>query len=434
MLRSVLSSPWIIPFTMASILAAALLTGRRGGQDETGRPVVVYAHPPCGPDLMALYNPIFDEFQRTHPDIDFRLSHITGLYEDKIKIMFAGKVAPDVIFMYPTALAAWVELGALEPLDTYLDAPDSGTRREDFFPVMLDLFSIEGRLYGLPKDASAEILFYNVEMFEEYGIPRPSLEWTWEDLLEAAKALTCDTDGDRRIDQWGLAPPPWESFVWANGGRILDETQTHCCLLEPEALEGLEFWAALRCEHGVTPTPTAIADLGPAQMFGSGRIGMMLSMYPIVSIFRPQCEFEFDVAPVPSGPRRRVTPVVGSALAVTAQSRNKEAAFEFVRWLTSPEGMRGLLTVESPSCAELARSPAFVDSPGLPKSKEVAVDAMDYARPNLQHPRYFEILDALLVELDKAQRGVIPVREAMGRAVPRVDKILRDYGNAGRED
>jgi ABC-type glycerol-3-phosphate transport system substrate-binding protein len=115
---------------------------------------------------------------------------------------------------------------------------------------------------------------------------------------------------------------------------------------------------------------------------------------------------------------------VGSALAITTQSRHKAAAFEWVRWLTSQTGMRGLTAVESPSCVALARSPAFIESPGLPKSKQVAIDAMEYAHSPVQHPRHNEILDALTPELDKAQRGEITVRAALQRAVPRVDRIL----------
>ena len=408
---------------MVLVLAVAFLAGRHAAVDESGRPIVVYAHPPCPPKLMKLYYPVWDAFRRTHAEIDFRVLHITGNYEDKIKVMFAGQVAPDVIFMYPTALAAWADLDTLEPLDPYLER-NPNVSREDYFPAMLDTFTYQGRLYGLPKDASADLMEYNVELFERHGVPKPSPDWTWNDMLDAAKALTMDTDGDGRIDQWGMNVYDWSSFVWQNGGRILDDTGARCMLLEPEAVEGLEFWAALRWKHGVTPTPEAAADLAFWQLFALGKVGMHFEMYPVVSILRPTCEFEWDLAHIPKGPCCRVTRAVGSALAVTTQSRNKDAAFEFVRWMTSPAGMEGLVSVESPSCIELARSPKFLESAGLPKSKQVAVDAMEYAHKPPQHPLYFEILDAVTPELEKAQRGLITVREALEHAVPEVDRIL----------
>jgi len=418
-----LASPYLIPLGMVALLAAALLTGRRPARDAAGRPIVVYAHPPCPPELMELYRPIWDEFRRTHPNIDFRVLHITGNYEDKIKVMFAGKVAPDVVFMYPNALAAWVELGALEPLDEYLARSDE-VSREDYFPVMLKAFTYAGKLYGLPKDASAAIMEYNVEMFDRYKVPPPRADWTWEDLRRAAAAFTKDTDDDGRIDQWGVNPPEWWVFVWGNGGRILDDSRTRCALLEPPAVEALEYWASLRTRHGVTPSPEATTDLSPSRLFALEKVAMHFEMYPVVSIFRKQCRFTWDLAPVPKGPRGRVTEVVGSAMAVTSQCRNKAAAFEWVRWMTSPAGMRRLLSVESPSCMALAESDEFVRSPGLPAAKAVAVRAMDYARPPIQHPRYQEIMDILKTELLNAQMGRATVREALQRAVPQVNRVL----------
>ena len=423
-MRRFLYSSYLIPVAMLLLLAGAFLVGRRPAADSQGRPIVVYAHPPCPPELMDLYRPVWDEFRRTHPDIDFRVLHITGNYEDKIKVMFAGKVAPDVIFMYPNALAAWVDLGALEPLDSLL-AQSGEVSRSDYFKPMLDAFTYQGKLYGLPKDASAWVMEYNVDLFERCGVPKPRADWTWDDMLGAAKALTKDTDADGRPDRWGLNPFPWWMFVWGNGGRILDATGTRCTLLEPEAVDALEFWVGLRVKHGVTPSPEATSDLSASRLFALERAAMHFEMYPVVSILRKQCDFRWDLAPVPRGPRSRVTEVVGSAMAVTSQSRNKAAAFEFVRWMTSPAGMRFLVTVESPSCVALARSDAFTRSPGLPESKQVAVDVMDYARPPLQHPRFREVMDILDAQLYKTQLGLVTVREALEAAVPRVDQILR---------
>jgi multiple sugar transport system substrate-binding protein len=414
---------WLVPAGVLLVLAVALLAQRREYRDAAGRPVVVYAHPPCPPWLMEYYKPLFEEFQRTHPEIDFRVLHITGKYEDKIKVMFAGKVAPDVIFMYPTALASWVELGALEPLDDYLARSDD-VSREDYFPAMLDTFTYKDKLYGLPKDASATLMLYNVDMFEKYGLSTPDEHWNWANLLSAAKELTRDTNGDGRIDQWGMFPYPWWIFVWQNGAHILNEAGTECLLLEPKAVEALEFWAALRWKHGVTPTPEATQDIDGWRLFALGRVGLYFQMYPIVSQLRGRCAFRWDIAPMPRGPGRRATDAVGSALAVTRQSRNKAAAFEWVRWLTSSAGMSGLTEVESPSCVALARSAAFTQSPGLPLSKHVAVEVMEYTYPPLQHPLYAELMDALAPELAKAQRGDKPVREALEAAMPRVNRVL----------
>ncbi len=420
----ILWNPILIPVVLVFALGAVLIHGGRPARDARGRPIVVYAHPPCPPELMAYYEPAFREFQRTHPGIDFRVLHITGNYEDKIKVMFAGNVAPDVIFMYPTALPAWVSLGALAPLNRLIRKAGN-VRVSDYFRPAIATFSYAGKVYGLPKDASATIMEYNVDLFRKLGIPKP-LHWNWADLLAAAKKLTADTDGDGRVDRWGLDSPPWWVFVWQNGGRILSPDKKHCSLLDdPKALAGLEFWAALRWKYQVTPTPEAHTDLSFSRMFVLQRVGMMFAMYPVVSILRKQCEFTWDIAPMPAGPAGPATDFVGSALAVTRQSRNKSAAFEWVRWMTSPAGMRHVMSFEFPACRALAESAEWENSAPTPASKRVAVEAMAYARPPIQHPRYEEIMDELNPALDRARRGVVSVRAALKQAVPRVDAILR---------
>ena len=418
----------MIPFGMLVILSSVFFTGRRKGVDTEGRPIVVYAHPPCGPELMKLYRPIWEEFKRTHPDIDFRVLHISGKYEDKIKVMFAGNVAPDVIFMYPKALPAWADMDALEPLDEYL-AKSEKISRDDYFPAMLETFTYNGKLYGLPKDASATLMFYNVDMFKKYGLEKPRADWTWEDLVNSAKAMTHDTNGDGRVDQWGLTSPRWWELVWQFGGRILDENAARCMLLEPKALAGLEFWAALRNKYGVTPSPEALSDIGDSRLFSLGKVGMFFGIYPWVSSLRKECDFRWDIALVPRGPSGRAVTAFGSAMAVTCQSRNKTAAFEWVRWMTQRTGMIYLTSVENPSCLNLAKSRDFLDSLGLPSTKEVAVEALEYVRPPMRHPRHDEIMDALDAELYKAQLGTITIRQALENAVPKVNRILQRESN-----
>jgi len=205
------SSLWI-PIVAVAILIGSILTGGRADSDPQGRPVVVYAHPPCPPDLMRYFEEAFADFRQSHPEINLQVLHITGNYEDKIKVMFAGKVAPDVIFMYPTALPAWVELGALRPLNDLL-----GTNVADYFAAGVRTFSYRGRIYGLPKDATADILFYNPALFRQHGLTTPSADWTWQEMLRAAKAMTEDRDGDGRTDVYGMQQPEWQSATMARG-------------------------------------------------------------------------------------------------------------------------------------------------------------------------------------------------------------------------
>jgi len=415
-----LSSSLWVPVVALAILAGAVTLGGRRTVDAQGRPTVVYAHPPCPPDLMRVYEEVFRQFRESHPQIDFRVLHITGNYEDKIKVMIAGKVAPDVIFMYPTALPAWVDLGALRPLNELL-----ATHAADYFPAALETFSYRGNIYGLPKDASPDLLFYNPALFQRHGLSRPTADWTWQDMVRAAQAITEDTDGDGRPDVYGMMQPDWQMLVRQNGGRVISEDGERCVLDAPEAVEALEFWVALRQKYKVVPTPETMMDISTWQMFALQRAGMFVSMYPAVQILRRTCDFEWDIALPPRGKQAYAT-FQGSALAVTSQSRHPEAAFEWARWMTST-GMRQVMGFELPSYLPIGASEEWRTAPLLPASKQVAVAAMAIAGPPLQHPAYAEILDAIAPNLDRANRGSISVREAVRLSVPKVNAILRRW-------
>jgi multiple sugar transport system substrate-binding protein len=416
-------SQLLVPLAVITLLAVAVATGGRKTQDAQGRPTVVYAHPPCPPDLMAYFEQAFTDFREQHPEIDFRVLHITGNYEDKIKIMFAGKVAPDVIFMYPTALPAWVELNALAPLDDLM-AADGKVTKDDYFRAGVETFSWNGKTYGLPKDASAEIVFYNKAMFIERGVPLPTADWTWDDYLAAAQKLTRDTDGDGRIDIFGARQPAWDSMVIQNGGKVISDDGMRCLLDEPRAIEALTRWAALRNIHQVTPTPESTMDTSNWRLFALQRLGMFISMYPAVPILRRSCDFEWDIALPPRGPAKPYSAFMGSALAITRQSRNKQAAYTFARWMTS-NGMRHVMTFDIPSYKPLGQSDQWRDADQPPASKQIAIDVMAQSGPpSIKHPDWAQIKDAIEPHLDRVNRGVSTVEEAVEQIVPQVNAIL----------
>ncbi len=411
------------------ILAAAMLSGNRPVASAQGRRVVVYAHPPCPPALMRYFDEAFDDFRKTHPDIDLQVLHITGNYQDKIKVMFAGKVAPDVIFMYPSDLAAWVELGALKPLDQIL-ASNGKTSITDYFPASVQTYTYGGHLYALPKDASAELLFYNPELFRKHGLSFPTADWTWQDMLHAATAITQDTDGDGRTDIFGLQQPDWQTLVRQNGGRIISADGTRCELDSRQSMEALEFWVALRQQYKVVPTPESGMDMTAWRMFVLQRAGMFISMYPVVPVLRRSCAFEWDIALPPRGSGQIRSAVTGSAFAVTSQSRNSEAAFEWARWMTN-EGMKHIMTFDIPANIKLGQSQEWRDATLPPASKQVAVDVMKVAGPPLQHPAYAQIIDAINPDLDRANRGDCSVKEAVEQIVPKVNAVLARYAHEG---
>jgi len=421
---SIFRRPIIIPVILAGVLAVALLAGRNRGGVVGGQVEIVYAHPPCPPFLLAIYERIFDEFRRTHPHIKLTVQKVTSDYERTMLVRQAGQVAPDIVFMYPMALASYAARGAFIDLKPLIDA-DPDVALSDYYKPMIDAFTYKGKVYGLPKDASAPVIFYNKDMFDREGVEYPNPSWTWDDFLRAAKKLTKTNARGRRI-QFGTSGIDWPELVWQNGGELFTPDMKHCLLDSPEAIEAIQWKADLTFKHHVAPTPIEFEDRGPVDLFETGKIGMFESIYPIVAEFRAKCDFEWDIALLPKGRCGRPAPCLGSAYAITTQCKHPKEAFEFVKFITGMEGMLRLAPVELASYKAVASRPEFLDPTTMPRNKQAAADVMQYARPLPQSPRWAEITAVVWNELDLVWRGKKTAEETCRTLVPKVDKLLAE--------
>lgn len=134
----------------------------------------------------------------------------------------------------------------LRPLDDHL-AADKTLALKDFVPAALDACRDQGKLLGLPLMAAPLLLTYDAARFERAGLARPPRGWAWPQLMEAARKLTRDTDGDGAVDEYGF----WSGFanamllalIWQNGGELISPDKATARLMEPAAGEAIEFYA-----------------------------------------------------------------------------------------------------------------------------------------------------------------------------------------------
>ncbi len=165
---------------------------------------------------------------------------------------------------------------------------------------------------------------YNKAMLEEEGLEdlyelQRRGEWTWDALKEYAIRLTKDTDGDGKIDQWGVGArlDPWpveqELFAYANGGGIIKFDQDNKALYalnDPAAVEAVEFWRELVQDQDVV----MVGDLyNIREEFNRGNVAMFrLDLFALPDHFK-EADFEFGWVFIPKGPRADdyVNPVWG---------------------------------------------------------------------------------------------------------------------------
>jgi multiple sugar transport system substrate-binding protein len=157
------------------------------------------------------------------------------------------------------------------------------------------------------------------------------------------------------------------SFIYQNGGRILDE-EGNPSVNTPEVIEALQFYTDLMYEYHVAPTPEDYANLGlsngqPDPLFAQSGTAMELTGIWNFSALRDVPDLNWDIAPVWQNVERG-TVSFGSGLAISADTEYPDAAFQVIAFLTSEEGQMPIVveSQDAPANRAILESDAFLES------------------------------------------------------------------------
>ena len=293
------------------------------------------------PEELATHQRVADAFMAEHPDITIEIwGQPWGDYFTKIQTLWASgdsAATPDVAFLSP--IQSYAASGVLEPLDGYIEA--TGYDTSDYWPALLEFGTLDGTIYGLPRDIGLEVLYYNKEIFDEVGLAYPDETWTWDDLLAAADALTEVATSGRVIRHaLGMEGGKYQLWVGQNRGSILDDMRnpTRCTLAEPEAVEAISFFADMMNNNHAMRSANLSQAGGDSAVFQSGQVAMIIQNSSRVSAFNAAM-MNYDVAtvPIPEGGQRSAS-AGGAAWTMSSLSDDKDVAWTFLSWLQSTDG------------------------------------------------------------------------------------------------
>ncbi len=339
--------------------------------------------------------------------------------------MLAAGTPPDVAMIQPFFFAPLHARGAWVELEPYARRDAKELNLRDFYPEPLVRVTRDGKLYGLPTDMNVSILVYNKNLLDAAGARVPGDDLTWEGLLEMARALT---RGDGADKQWGMTlPSDWETTVWSNGGEVLNKAETLCLLDQPAAYEAVQWLADVRHRHRVAPLPEDLRAQNEMALFLAGRLALIPSQSGIIGNLKGRApNFAWGVANTPKGKAARKGYLRGGNIAIMNGSRAVEAAWLFVKHLSSPEvhtlwANPGALMPPRKSTAE---SGAYLQPPP-PLDLRKSVDAIAAARTPHFIPEYVEMTDIITKTLRPTwDTGAPPAREAAQEAKRQLDQLL----------
>lgn len=269
-----------------------------------------------------------DAFMADNPGVTVNVTPVDwGQAVAKLQTAIAGKQTPDVSQMGTDMMGQFAATGALE-------AVPGNFEPATFFEGAWNTNVVAGTVSGVPWYVETRLLYYRSDVAEKAGITAPPA--TWEELTAMAKAMQADGGA-----KWGLSlgTMNWQEylpFLWSAGGDVMDADGAFT-LNSPEAVEALTYYNSFFTE-GLSPTSVPEGfDITPA--FVAGTHPMFFSGPWHLALIKEAGGADIDgkwaIAPMPT--KVSATSFVGgSNLVVFKESKNKEAAWAFVQYLSDP--------------------------------------------------------------------------------------------------
>lgn len=369
-------------------------------------------------------------FEAAHPEIkvDFQLLPYAD-YFTSLKTWVAGGTAPDVASLDLSMLQEMAASGSLVDLNPMIKS--TGYDLSAYYQSTLDMFQNNGGQYGLPASYSNVVMYYNKKLFDAAGLPYPDDKMDWTTFVDTAKKLTKDTNGDGTIEQFGTAKLWWPYYMLFVGATPFNADATQCTLTDQKAIDGFQAMVDLVLKDKVAPSAKDLAAQDDWHMFEGGRI----AMYPIgpwsISEFNDVIkDFDWDATTLPYGPTgEKVTFLFGNAYAMLSSSKQQEAAFTFMKFVTGAEGdqIRQDAGFEIAPIKSVAEGSFLKSMEGKkPANAKVFLDSAEFAKSVPTHARWSEIADIISGQLDSALLGTITVPDAMKAACDAINPILAE--------
>lgn len=386
--------------------ASANSAGKADAAASGGKTTVQFWHSLGGKNGEYM-DALIQRFNESHNDIEVVGTYQGGYDETVTKLQqaVASDTAPDVTMLERAYVQMFADSEVLEDLAPYLEG--SGISADDFTAGLMGHSYFNDQLVSLPLNRSTPILHVNKTLLDEQGLKVPT---TWEELKNAANALVVKEGGEYK--RYGLTMPydTWYPIakISQSGGRFFNEESTSVGFVDNGV--GQEVFSYLKDLQG-----TGALYYPPAQdsgnivnsMFVEGKVGMMFQSTGSIGGLSSSVDFDYVTAFLPKNDQF-ANPTGGANVAMLAGSKNKEAAWEFIRWMeTDPQGGLQFILQSGylPFTKQMVESAEMKELWAKEPNRKVAYDQlqyavdtnMDVAWPEVMH-EFFSAIEAIMYD------------------------------------
>jgi multiple sugar transport system substrate-binding protein len=293
-------------------------------------------NPPPNRDV---FQKLVTKFNREHPAIEIESIYVGQSDRQLPKILAAivGDAKPDLLWFGSMLTGQLVDLDAIEPID---EQWHRSTISKDIDLALLGSMQHENHLWSIPFATNNVGIFYRPSLFTAAGIKQ--IPTNWSELKATAKQLTRDTNGDGKIDRYGMLLPlgqgewtvfTWLPFMWGGGGELKSGAVT--TIDNAGAIAALQLWQDLiQSGSAILSSPERGYEL---DNFLAGKVAMQLTGPWTLGQLAGMNFTDYAVMPIPAG-TRSATSVGGENLFMMKSTpKHQQAAWEFMEYVLSED-------------------------------------------------------------------------------------------------
>nr|NLD41781.1 sugar ABC transporter substrate-binding protein [Actinomycetales bacterium] len=389
------------------------------------------------------YEESFDAFTAQNPDIVVNVELVPwGDYWTRLPLDLQSGDMADIFWTNSSNFAKFADSGNLLDITEAL-----GDGHDEWTQSVVDLYTRDGSLWGVPQLWDSIALYYNAELTEAAGVDPANLRWDAENpdadtLLPAATALTLDADGNTPADE-GFNPDNREQFGFnaqldlqaiyidflAQAGATFQDDEGMFAFDTPEGELAFQYLHDLINEHYVAPSAADTNTNGDItrDLFLQGKLGLFQSGPYNLKTIADNATFEWGIAPMVEGPEGRISVVHGVAAVGNANSENMDATVRVLEWLGSVDGQTAIASQGVSFPGAVGAQQAFVDywaAEGV--DVQLFVDAAEgQTTPAPVGPEVNAGANEITPILQDMLLGNIPVGEALAQAVEAGNAAMR---------
>jgi sn-glycerol 3-phosphate transport system substrate-binding protein len=377
------------------------------------------------------------DFEKENPGITIKAIY-AGTYQDTlVKALTAFKSGdpPDIAVLLSTDMFTLIDEDAIAPFDDLLSSAADKSWARSFYPAFMENSRTGDKTWGIPFQRSTIVMFWNKDAFKAAGLDPDKAPDTWDDLVADGQKLT-QRDASGNVTQWGVEIPStgfpywlFQGLTTATGARLMNSAGTETAFDKVGVIGALQFWVDLSSKSKVQPPGTIEWGTTPKDFFERKTAIIWTSTGNLTSV-RKNAPFPFGVGMLPAH-NGRGSPTGGGNFYFFKKMTpaQRDAAFKFVRWMTTPEraadwGIQtGYVAVRPDAWDTDAMKKYIADFPAA----LVARDQLKYAVAEFSTHDNQRVTKALNDGIQAALTGTKTPEQAMKDAQAEAVRILEPY-------